>query len=126
MFVIKSFLSLLSQDNVSLLTTAVNIIYYYYLHYFYLYFYNINLISNLKQNLIENFYQQNKCFNSNTCYVCKRIDDFTKKKIKRLKRVKYTIKHKGCQKTARIKKMLKNARFSHFIKLFFFFFYITN
>ena len=45
-----------------------------------------------KQNLIEDFYQQNKCFNSNTCYVCKRIgetkDDFTKKRIKRLKRVK--------------------------------------
>ena len=61
----------------------------------------------MKQNLIEDFYQQNKCFNSNTCYVCKRIeeskDDFTKKKIKRLKRVKDIIKHKGCQKTARIK-----------------------
>ena len=47
----------------------------------------INLISNFKQNLIEDFYQQNQCFNSNRCYVCKRIketkDDFTKK----LKRV---------------------------------------
>ena len=31
-------------------------------------------------------------------------DDFTKKRIKRLKRVKYIIKHIGCQKTARIKK----------------------
>ena len=63
---------------------------------------NINLISNFKQNLIEDFYQQNKCFNSNTCYVCKRIeetkDDFTKKRIKRLKRVKDIIKHKGCQR----------------------------
>jgi len=50
------------------------------------------------------------------CYVCKRIeeskDDFTKKRIKKLKRVKDIIKHKGCQKSARIKKMLKNARFS--------------
>ena len=77
---------------------------------------NINLISNFKQNLIEDFYQQNKCSNSNTCYVCKRIeeskDDFTKKKLKRLKRVKDIIKHKGCQKSARIKKMLKNARFA--------------
>ena len=76
---------------------------------------NINLVSNFKQNLIEDFYQQNKCVNSNTCYVCKRIeetkDDFTKKRIKRLKRVKDKIKHKGCQKSARIKKMLKNARF---------------
>ena len=76
---------------------------------------NINLISNFEQNLIEDFYQQNKCFNSNTCYVCKRIeetkDDFTKKRIKRLIRVKNIIKHKGCQKSARIKKMLKNARF---------------
>ena len=35
-----------------------------------------------------------------------------RKKIKRLIRVKNTIKHKGCQKSARIKKMLKNARFS--------------
>ena len=77
---------------------------------------NINLVSNFKQNLIEDFYQQNKCVNSNTCYVCKRIeetkDDFTKKRIKRLKRVKDIIKHTGCQKSARNKKMLKNARFS--------------
>ena len=29
---------------------------------------NINLILNFKQNLIEDFYPQNKCFNSNTCY----------------------------------------------------------
>ena len=46
-------------------------------------------------------------------YNCKGIeeseDDFTKKRIKRLKRVKDIIKHKGCQKSARIKKMLKNA-----------------
>ena len=50
-------------------------------------------------------------FNSSTCYVCKRIeeskDDFTKKRIKKIKRVKDIIKHKGCQKSARIKKMLK-------------------
>ena len=49
-------------------------------------------------------------------YNCKGIeeseDDFTKKRIKRLKRVKDIIKHKGCQKSARIKKMLKNAHFS--------------
>ena len=31
---------------------------------------------------------------------------------KRIKRVKDIIKHKGCQKSARIKKMLKNIRFS--------------
>ena len=68
---------------------------------------NINLILNFKQNLIWRFYQQNKCLNSNTCYVCKRIeetkDNFTKKRIKRLKRVKVMIKHKRCQKSARIK-----------------------
>ena len=72
---------------------------------------NINLISSFKQNLIEDFYKQNKCFNSNTCYVCKRIEesknDFTRKRLKRLKRVKDIIKHKGCQKTARIKRCLK-------------------
>ena len=34
------------------------------------------------------------------------------KRIKRLKRVKDIIKHKGRQKSARIKKMLKNIRFS--------------
>ena len=38
-------------------------------------------------------------------------NDFTKKRIKRLKRIKDIIKHKGCQKPARIKKMVKNARF---------------
>jgi len=38
---------------------------------------DINLISNFKQNLIEDFYQQNKCFDSNTCSFCKRIKDFT-------------------------------------------------
>jgi len=63
---------------------------------------NINLISNFKQHLIEDFYQQNKCFNSNTCYVYKiieeRKDDFTKKRLKRLKRVKDIIKHEECQK----------------------------
>ena len=39
-------------------------------------------------------------------------DDFIKKRKKRLKRVKYLIKNKGCKKSARIKKMLKNARSS--------------
>ncbi len=34
------------------------------------------------------------------------------KRKKRLKRVKYLIKNKGCKKSARIKKMLKNARSS--------------
>jgi len=34
------------------------------------------------------------------------------KKKKKLKRVKDLIKNKGCQKSARIKKMLKNARSS--------------
>ena len=46
------------------------------------------LISNFKQNLIEDFYQQNKCINSKTSYVFKLIeeskDDFTKKRLKRL------------------------------------------
>ena len=59
---------------------------------------------------LERFYQQNKCINSNTCYVFLRIDeskgDFSKNRLKRLKRVKDKIKHKGCQKSARIKKML--------------------
>ena len=52
-------------------------------------------ISILFRILIEDFYQQNK---ANTCYVCKRIKeskgDFTKKRIKRLKKVKDLIKHK--------------------------------
>ena len=59
---------------------------------------------------MEDFYQQNKCINSNTCYVCKRIveskDDFTKKRLNRLNRVKDIIKHKGFHKSVRIKKML--------------------
>ena len=42
------------------------------------------LISNFKKNLIEDFYQQNKCINSKTSYVFKLIeeskDDFTKKR----------------------------------------------
>ena len=46
------------------------------------------LISNFKKNLIEDFYQQNKCINSKTSYVFKLIeeskDDFTKKRLKRL------------------------------------------
>ena len=54
--------------------------------------------------------------NSSTCYVCRRIEeskeDLTKKRLKRLKRVKDIIKHKGCQKSARIKKMLKNSHFA--------------
>ena len=37
-------------------------------------------------------------------------DDFTKKRIKRLKRVKEIIKHKVFQNSARIRKMQKNAR----------------
>ena len=70
---------------------------------------NIILILNFKRNLMKDFYQQNKCMNSNTCYVCKRIeeskDEFTKR---RLKRVKDKIKHKGCRKSTQIEKMLKN------------------
>ena len=72
--------------------------------------------SNFKQNLIEDFHKQNKCINSNTCYVCKRIeeskDDFTKNRLKKLKRVKDIIKHNGCKKLTQIKKMLKNAHFA--------------
>ena len=37
---------------------------------------------------------------------------FYKAKTKRLKRVTDIIKHKGFKKSARIKKMLKNARFA--------------
>ena len=81
---------------------------------------NINHISNFKQNLIENFYQQDKCINSNTCYVSKRFeeskDDITKKRLKRLKRVKDIIKHKGCQKCTFC---IKPIHFSQPIKLFF-------
>ena len=96
---------------------------------------NINHIWNFKQNLIEDFFQQNKWFNSTTCYVCKRIkeskDDFSKKRLKRLKRVKDIITHKWCQKSAQIKKMLKNARFvwnfiSFTLHKAFFFFNITD
>ena len=36
-------------------------------------------------------------------------DDFTKKKLKRLKRVKDIIKHEGRQKSTRIKEMRKMA-----------------
>ena len=62
-------------------------------------------------------------YKSNTCYVCKRIEeskeDFTKKILIGLIRVKDIIKHKGCQKSVRIKKvlkkMLKNAHFNLYI-----------
>ena len=37
---------------------------------------------------------------------------FYKEKTKKIKRVNDIIKHKGCQKSARIKKMLKNAHFA--------------
>ena len=71
---------------------------------------NINILLNIKQNLIEYFYLQNKCLNSNTCYVWKRVeeskDDFTKKRQKKLKRVKDIIKHKGCQKWRELKRCL--------------------
>ena len=53
---------------------------------------NINLISNFEQNLIEDLYQQNKCFNSNPCYVCKRIEE-SKEDFTKIKRVKDIIKH---------------------------------
>ena len=62
---------------------------------------NINLISNFKQNLIEDFYQQN-----NTCYVCigsKKANTILQEKSKKIKKSK---------RSARIKKMLKNARFA--------------
>ena len=86
-------------------------------------------ISVLFRILIEDFYQQNK---ANTCYVCKRIKeskgDFTKKRIKRLKKVKDLIKHKGCQKSARIKKMPLLRKTYTFFKTHKanFIFYITN
>ena len=54
--------------------------------------FKIGYYSNFKQNLIDDCYNQNQCFNSITCYVCKKIeeskDDFTKKRLKRLNRVK--------------------------------------
>jgi len=56
---------------------------------------NINLISNLKQNFIEDFYQQNKYFNSNTCYmfakVLKKAKTIYKEKTNSTKRVKEPI-----------------------------------
>ena len=74
--------------------------------------FSYSMFSYFKQNLIEDFYQQYQFFNSNICYVCKRIEEskdiFTKKRLKRLKRVKDKIKHKGCRKSAQIEKMLKN------------------
>ena len=74
---------------------------------------NINLILNFKQNLIEDFYQQKKCFNLSHAMFAKESKKpkmtLQKKKKRRLKRVKDLIKNKGCQKSARIKKMLKNA-----------------
>ena len=54
--------------------------------------FKIGYYSNFKYNLIDDCYNQNQCFNSITCYVCKKIeeskDDFTKKRLKRLNRVK--------------------------------------
>ena len=70
----------------------------------------MNLITNFKLNFIKKNYIENQCFYSNTCYACQRIED-AKTILQRLKRVKNTIKHKGCHKSARIEKMLKNSLF---------------
>ena len=57
----------------------------------------INLISNFKQNLIEDAYKQNQCFNSTHAifakYSMKAKANFAKKMTKRLKRVKDVFKN---------------------------------
>ena len=77
--------------------------------------YTVDLLSNIRENLIDDYYKKNQCLNSKNCYVCKRIqdnkDEFVRIKLKRLKRVKEIIKHKGCQKTARINNMLGKTLF---------------
>ena len=90
---------------------------------------NINLILNFKQNLIEVFKCRTNVLVLTHAIFAKELkskDDLTKKRIKREKREKDIIKHKGYQKTARINKMLINARFSHIsIKLLSFFFLLS-
>ena len=80
---------------------------------------------NFKQNLIEVFKSRTNVLVLTHAIFAKELkskDDLTKKRIKREKREKDIIKHKGYQKTARINKMLINARFSHIsIKLLSFF-----
>ena len=76
----------------------------------------INILNNnnndLRENLINDYYDKNHCINNDKCFVCNKLkdvkEDYIKVKIKRLKRVKEIIKHKGKQKTARINKMLRN------------------
>ena len=81
---------------------------------------NINLISNFKQNLIEDFISRTNVLIQMLCLQKNRRDQrrFYKQRIERLKRVKDIIQHKECQKSARIKQMLKNARFSLNLYLF--------
>ena len=73
---------------------------------------SFNYLSDLRENLINDYYDKNHCINNDKCFVCNKLkdvkEDYIKVKIKRLKRVKEIIKHKGKQKTARINKMLRN------------------
>ena len=68
-------------------------------------------LSKLRENLLNNYYERNQCRSSKTCFVCKRLtetkNEFIKLKLKRLKRVEAIIKHRGQQKTCRIKKVLR-------------------
>ena len=70
-----------------------------------------NFLSDLRENLIDDYYNRNHCINQRNCFVCNRLkdikNDYIELKLKRLKRVREIIKHKGLQKTARINRMLR-------------------
>ena len=66
-----------------------------------------SFLSDLRLNMIDDYFNRNHCINQMNCFVCNRFknikNDYIKLKLKRLKRVREIIKHR----TARINKILQ-------------------
>jgi len=60
------------------------------------------ILSYLRENLIDDFYYRYHCLKYSNCFVCNSLkgikNDNIKLKLKRLKRVREIIKHKGLLK----------------------------
>ena len=57
-----------------------------------------NFLSDLCENMIDEYYNRNHCMNQRNCFVCKRLNDikndYVKLKLKKLKCIREIIKHK--------------------------------
>ena len=70
----------------------------------------------MRTNFINDHYEKHRCFKKTQCFIIKNLkaikSNTISQKCKKMKRIAELVKRKGRQKSERINKMLKNARYS--------------